>query len=156
MITPVPALYLLMRTDMVSLGDGKSDAHAGHAASAFASYYYGLIIKGMIKQGNDHRDMSGMVEWHAATPQGFGTKLSMSVDEFAMRKTVENALLMGFQAEIINDPEYPLLDGNTVHLISCDTCGYVFVPDKDAFMAKMLLGGLSLKPNRNYHTGARA
>ena len=143
MKTVVPALYVLMRTDMDSLKDGKSDAHSGHAASAFANFYY------VVNQTspNPHRDTEGMDAWHQCTTQGFGTKLSMAVDEFAMRKTVENAQKLGFQAEVVHDPEYPLLDGNTLHLIPCDTCAYVFVPDKDDPIAKMLLGGLSLKPN---------
>ena len=152
----VPALYILMRTDMASLADGKSDAHAGHAASAFAYFYWTqLLEQAMASKQPEHRDTEGMKAWHCATPQGFGTKLTMAVDEFAMRKIVANALALGFQAEVVNDPEYPLLDGNTVHLFSCDTCGYVFVPDKDAPVATMLLGGLSLKSNRSYLTGAR-
>lgn len=148
MKTVVPALYILMRTDMDSLKDGKSDAHAGHAASAFANFYYGQKIEQIMRSKQPvHRDTEGMEAWHVATPQGFGTKLSMAADEFAMRKVVENAQKLGFQAEVVHDPEYPLLDGDTVHLIPLDTCGYVFVPDKDDPIAKMLLGGLRLKPN---------
>ena len=133
-----PALYILMRTDMASMNNGKSDAHAGHAASAFARFYY-------VRNKDKHRDTPGMLEWHQCTPQGFGTKLSMGVDEFSMYKIVENATKLGFAAEVVHDPEYPVTDGATQHLIPVDTCAYVFVPDKDDPIAKMLLGGLGLK-----------
>lgn len=140
----IPALYILMRTDMASMNNGKSDAHAGHAASAFAYFYY--MKNADLRGGSpEHRDTAGMNDWHRCTPQGFGTKLSMSIDEFAMNRIVDNAVSLGFAAEVVHDPEYPLIDGNTLHLIPCDTCAWVFVPDKDAPIAKMLLGGLSLK-----------
>lgn len=121
---------------MASMNNGKSDAHAGHAASAFARFYY------LDNKNGKHRDTIGMRDWHQCTSQGFGTKLSMSVDEFSMNKIVENATKLGFAAEVVHDPEYPLIDGATLHLIPCDTCAWVFVPDKDDPIAKMLLGGL--------------
>ncbi len=134
----VPALYILMRTDMTSMNNGKSDAHAGHAASSFAYFYYTI-------NRDKHRDTPGMHEWHQSTSQGFGTKLSMAVDAFSMYKIVENATKLGFAAEVVHDPEYPIVDGATLHLVHCDTCAWVFVPDKDDPIAKMLLGGLGLK-----------
>ncbi len=140
----VPALYILMRTDMASMNNGKADAHSGHAASSFAYFYY--MMNRELRGGSpEHRDTDAMDLWHQCTSQGFGTKLSMSVDEFAMNKIVENAVKLGFAAEVVHDPEYPLLDGATLHLIPCNTCAWVFVPDKDDPIAKMLLGGLTLK-----------
>lgn len=141
-----PALYILMRTDMTSMNNGKSDAHSGHAASAFAKFYYGQHIEQLNRSKQAvHRDTAGMDAWHAATPQGFGTKLSMGVDAYSMYKIVENATKLGFAAEVVHDPEYPVTDGATQHLIPVDTCAYVFVPDKDDPIAKMILGGLGLK-----------
>lgn len=137
----VPALYLLSRIDMDSMNAGKMGAHCGHAASVFAKFYYHTNAK-MPKQ---HKDTPAMNDWHwHKTTQGFGTKMNLAVDELAMRMTVENALKLGFAAEIVHDPEYPLLDGNTLHLIPVDTCAWVFVPDKDDPAAKMLLGNFPL------------
>ena len=124
----IPALYILMRDDLDSMNAGKGMAQACHAANAFA-----------VRARQD----KGYKAWAAETSQSFGTTITLAVNAQQLYSAVAVAEKLGFMAEVIHDPTYPLVD-EVVHLLPMDTCGYVFVPDKDDPVARMLLGRFSL------------
>ena len=131
-------LYILIRSDMASMNGGKAAAQASHASNAFvkhASGSKGVSIKRAFK------------EWTTETTQGFGTVLTLAVNEQQMRTAVEVMQNLDYVTEVIHDPTYPVRDGEVCHFLPIDTCAYVFVPNKeDDIMAKAVLGNFSLYP----------
>jgi len=113
-----PVLYILMRQDMDSLTSGKAMAQAAHAANQFVeSFGNGLT--------------PGYHDWKAMTDEGFGTTIVLAVfGETSLRYYLENALNLGHPAGMVLDPTYPVSDGDVMHLIPVNTCGYVFVKDR--------------------------
>lgn len=128
--------YVLMRTDMISMNAGKGHAQSAHAQKAADTD----IIKNQVF-GADRRTQYAI--WEAMTPQGFGTTITLSVNAQQMYGVVSLMKAAGIPAGIVHDPTYPLVDGDVVHLIPVDTCGYVF-GDKSEVAA--LLGQFSLCP----------
>ena len=84
-------LYILMRTDLGSLGPGRAAAQASHAASAFAKKY------GLTK---DYKD------WSSQTPQGFGTAIVLGADFNTIGQLHKKAYHQNFATEQIIDPDY--------------------------------------------------
>ncbi len=119
-------LYILMRTDMASMNPGKACAQAAHAANKFTRNPD--LIKGAMGQA--------YIEWsESAGPhiegrfQGFGTTITLSVNENALFETINIAKENGLPSGLVFDPTYPLRDGDFTHLISIVTCGYIFIPE---------------------------
>ena len=111
-----PRLYILMRTDMESMNAGKAMAQAAHAANAFVDKARGSAV-----------DIS---DWTRQTKQAFGTTITLAVpSEDEMTKTVLIADAMGYLADVIHDPTYPVRDGYVTHLLPINTCAYVFSPN---------------------------
>lgn len=109
-------LYILMRTDLDSLNPGKAMAQASHASNAFVHRW-----------GKEKT----VKEWQCETEQGFGTVLVLGVTGDELYKVVESVdydlrFKEDVYADIIHDPTYPVQDGEVVHHIPIDTCGYVF------------------------------
>ena len=140
---PFPVLYILMRTDLDSMNCGKAVAQGSHASNAFV---FSMLKKmadapirtaiirfmafldvspGFFRKGI-FTDFSLFLKWVKGTPQGFGTVLVLGVTEAQLRQAIETSSDCGFAAEVIHDPTYPLVDGDTVHFLPLDTCGYVF------------------------------
>ena len=122
-------LCLLIRKDMDSLQHaGKMIAQGAHAANHAAAE----IGKGIFGTP----PMMIFSQWEKSTAQGFGTTLIFSgiIDRRGHRgltldditKIVDFAKGHGVAAGVTHDPSYPLHDGNTVHAIPCDTCGWLF------------------------------
>ena len=86
-------LYLLIRTDLGSLGPGRAAAQASHAANAFIHKY-----------GNTKDAKT----WAASTPQGFGTAIVLGVTSQQMYDITSIAGRQKFQTEIITDPDYAI------------------------------------------------
>lgn len=130
-----PVLYILMRNDLASLNPGKAMAQASHASNQFVH---------SIKEG-------GMIDyelfnmWSNETTQGFGTVLVLSVNETQLQSSIMMAEKHLSHCGIVHDPTYPIQDGETVHHIPLDTCGYVF-GDKDDPMINAIVGLLPLHP----------
>jgi len=120
-------LYILMRTDMDSMNPGKAMAQAAHAANAF--WFNGRI--------------SAVRQWAAQTQQGFGTTIVLDVTEPQLKHIVGKGIELGFAAECILDPTYPVRDGKTTHYIPVVTCGYIF-GNKEDWALIHLLDGLEL------------
>ena len=105
-----------MRTDMDSLNPGKAMAQASHASNAFV-YRWGKE--------------KAVKEWQGETQQGFGTVLVLGVTGDELYSVVEKVnedlrFKEDVYSDIIHDPTYPVQDGEVVHHIPVDTCGYVF------------------------------
>ena len=130
-----PVLYILMRDDMESMNPGKGMAQASHASNAFVHAI--------------DKKLPSYKQWAGETNQGFGMVLVLAVNEAQMRTAVEVSKSVGFIADVVNDPTYPLQDGgpgNTCHFLDIDTCAYVFVEDKDDPLARAILGNFPLHP----------
>lgn len=126
-------LYILMRTDMDSMNPGKAMAQASHASNAFL-------------HENPHTNK--VISWSEHTKQGFGTCIVLGVDsETKMLDTVNAFQKLGYFANTIHDPTYPLVDGSVVHFIPVNTCAYVFVENRETDgVARVLLSKYSLHP----------
>lgn len=113
-------LYLLVRNDMASLGRGKSVAQGAHAANAFT---WDHIIAPSINQGELNPEA---MAW-CTEADGFGTTIALSANLQEIEDTVMLARALGFPARVVADPEYPLMDGKTFHIIpNVVTGAYVF------------------------------
>lgn len=132
-------LYALVRTDMDSLGRGKSIAQAMHAANAFT---WDTIIAPAIQNGS--MDATAL-EW-CREANGFGTTIALNGGTLKkIEEAITIAKALGFKARLVADPEYPLLDGKTLHLLpDVVTCAYVF-GDKAAL--EIVLRDFALMPN---------
>lgn len=132
-----PRLYILMRTDLVSMNSGKGMAQAAHASNAFVHH-----VNNAVKTVTDDTFVH---VWQKQTPQGFGTTIVLAVpDEKTMQELVESAIADGFFAGIVHDPGYPVRDGRVTHEIPLNTCAYIFLPEPDKVMGT--LGRLPLHP----------
>lgn len=135
-------LYILMRTDLESMNAGKAMAQAAHAANAFTADM-DKMIRG---EGPSISPNAGAyLNWKGQTSQNFGTTITLAVpSEEVMYDMVAISQALGYPADVIHDPTYPVRDGAVVHLLPIDTCGYVFV--RDASNPPMGLDVLPLHP----------
>ena len=139
----LPVLYILMRNDLNSLTPGKAMAQSSHASNAFVKHIerhtQNINAQSNIKT-KDHDIIRSFRDWEFCTAQGFGTVLVLEAPMREIQPRVDMFKSMGYIADIVFDPTYPIVDGAIVHHIPIDTCAYVFVTDKDTDMiAKTLL-----------------
>jgi peptidyl-tRNA hydrolase len=108
---PFNVLYILMRTDLSSLNPGKGMAQSSHASNAF--------LHRIDKERNvTDVQIFNANNWRNQTPQGFGTVLVLGVNKEQMFSAVKIASMMGFVAEVVNDPTYPyILDKEAASLV---------------------------------------
>jgi len=125
-------LYILMRNDMASLNPGKAVAQGSHAANQMVYDLHNTENKEFLELLN---------EWQSSI--GFGTCIVLGVTETQMRKVIGMAKAAELHAAITHDPTYPLIDGQTLHLIPVDTCAYIFCRKSQAVG---ILNGLELMP----------
>ena len=132
-----PVLYILMRMDLDSFNAGKKMAQAAHAANAVEHQF---ITEGIF--------IPAFEMWKQQTAQGFGTTIVLGIDNVNIMYSIVDIFNQrdDSMSGIVHDPTYPLVDGKVTHLIPLDTCGYVFVSDKDALLVKSVLGMLQLHP----------
>ena len=131
-------LYTLVRTDMQSLGRGKGTAQAAHAANQFTDDH---IIQPLL---NGVAPSEDVMAWRAQA-NGFGTTIALAARLFEMDKAVKLASAIGAKASLVKDPEYPLVDGDTFHIIpNVVTTAYIF---GDKTTLRMILGDLKLLSN---------
>ena len=146
-------LYVLVRTDMESLGRGKSVAQGAHAANAFTwDHMTAPAIAGnsidpdALLWCQEAKDREGK-------PRGFGTTIALGATLKQIEDKVTLAKALGFKASLVADPEYPLLDGRTLHLLPhVVTTAYVF---GDKMALEIILRDLSLLPNDPVNVPAR-
>lgn len=120
-MSDAPFLYILMRTDLDSLNPGKAMAQAAHAANQFVF----LASHGAITEIKE-----AYQEWMSQA-NAFGTTIVLDgLNEDKIRLAVEKASAEGYLSDVTIDPEYPIRDGELVHLIpDFLTCAYVFSHD---------------------------
>ncbi len=141
-----PVLYILMRNDLASMNAGKGMAQASHASNAFV-----YEMKAATEDGGDsfEPDLTPMIDlfekWQNETPQGFGTVLVLGVNQVQLQTAVMVANGLGFAANTIHDPTYPLVDGDFVHFLPLDTCAYIF-GDKNDTLLGAVVGCFPLHP----------
>lgn len=142
-----PVLYILMRTDMESLNPGKAMAQAAHAGNALETRCNREVQVGLL-EGNLSAEMLGdaYCAWKHQTSQGFGTTIVLGGSMSLISMDVKRLQGLGYLADIVHDPSYPIRDGDVTHLIPLDTCAYVFAPDKDDPMIRMSLSSYGLHP----------
>lgn len=138
-VEPAKYLYILVRTDMASMGRGKGTAQAAHAANQFTDDF---IVMPLINKDEPRTDV---MDWRAEAG-AFGTTITLAVPSLrALRDAVKFSKMMGCPAAEVSDPEYPLVDGNAFHSIpNVVTTAYVFA-NKD--FIKPILGHFDLLPN---------
>lgn len=134
-----PVLYILMRNDLDSMNPGKACAQAAHAANQFVEL---------------NRDDPFVKEWQNSTIGGFGTTLVFGAPKHivedisdAIEKIFgyENVMTERIIRGIVNDPTYPVKDGQCTHYISVDTCAYMF-GDRDQLYKFIERCNLKLMP----------
>ena len=139
----LPVLYILMRNDLASLNTGKAIAQGSHASNAFVKHIERHTQNTNAQSNIRTRDqdiIKSFRDWEYSTSQGFGTVLVLEASMKDIQSRIDIFKSMGYISDIVFDPTYPILDGSIVHHIPLDTCGYVFVNDKDTDMiAKTLL-----------------
>jgi len=133
-----PVLFILMRTDLDSMGSGKAMAQAAHAGNALETHFE--------TEPQAAFRVKAFHEWKRQTPQGFGTTIVLGGSMAQIETDVEWLRQTGYVAAIVHDPTYPLRDGSVTHLIPLDTCAYVFAPNKDDAYLRVVLDRYELHP----------
>ena len=114
MVDANPVLYVIVRTDMPSMENGKAQAHSGHAVSAFER---DCIIE-PLRFGNDgYESVDPLVrQWYEMTKQGFGTQINLKVPWEDVIDIVQNITTESqssfVRAKLVIDPEYPFIIPN--------------------------------------------
>jgi peptidyl-tRNA hydrolase len=86
-------LYILMRTDLPSMGPGRAAAQASHASNAFWHKY------GKTKEAQ---------AWAASTKQGFGTAIVLGATLEQIKERCGAALTNKFAMDTITDTDYAI------------------------------------------------
>lgn len=145
-----PVLYILMRNDLDSMNCGKAIAQGSHASNAFVYEFHAFMQEASVKPEKYGKHFienlnHAFTNWETSTSQGFGTVLVLEGNFTNIKKTVDIMFDLGYISRTVFDPTYPILDGSTVHHIPLETCGFVFVPDKDTDKkANMMLSEYNL------------
>lgn len=130
-------LYIIMPNDVESMNSGKAIAQGSHASNAFVNSFHSRIHETNIN--------ISFYEWENETVQGFGTVLVLETNYRNIKNTIDIAKKFGYVSGMVLDPTYPILDGAVVHHVPFETCGFVFVPDKENdTTAKLILGEYNL------------
>lgn len=151
-------LYILMRSDLTSMGSGMKMVQAAHAANQFIAEAAAARIESHDDHiqgfGSEYRRLVGA--WQDTTVGKFGKTIVVDVgsgkslrniirmfnEELRLRaarwnrgefsyprlETNKPQWLPLIKASIVNDPSYIVQDGEVEHIVDIDTCGYVFGP----------------------------
>ncbi len=135
-----PVLYILMRTDLASMNAGKAMAQASHASNAFWKHINDTYFDLLTDDDTVGLEIERLANiWQLETKQGFGTVLVLGVNELEMRTAVDVAEKVGYVSGIVNDPTYPLVDGDFCHFLPLDTCGYIFGDKNDPLLGAIVV-----------------
>ena len=147
---PMPVVYNLVRNDLPSMNPGKGMAQSFHGGGAFA---YEMLVGKFPSDEANAKNAELYRLWLEQTSQGFGTVLTVEVNEYKMRRAVDVARALHLVANVVHDPEYPILvppelgkamaaertpiskfgvgeNFNYMH-IPLDTCAFVFGDKND-------------------------
>jgi len=88
-------LYILMRTDLPSMGAGRAAAQASHASNAFVHKF------------GKHQEVKN---WQNQTTQGFGTAIVLGTDKVTIDKLFHlSPLKLWVMKDEVHDPDYVIL-----------------------------------------------
>lgn len=136
-------LFILMRTDMVSMNPGKAVAQGSHATSQFHRLMENTLDMEAAKNGGVPQGKAAdYLEWinQAGT---FGTVLTLGVTKAELDEVLIYTEQFGADYGLVVDPTYPLRDGDTTHFFPVATCAWVFGEKDDL---AHVLGWLELHP----------
>lgn len=128
-------LYIIVRTDMASMNAGRTAAQCAHASN-----YFVKMANEVMECLEDPKDpfIQNFNEWENETDQGYGTVIVLDggSKENILRKLEE--IDMRYFTGTVIDPEYPIRDGDVVHIIpDVFTCAFAFqYDDKDPELLK--------------------
>lgn len=88
-----PYLYILMRTDLPSMGAGRAAAQASHASNAFW-HKYGKRAEAQA--------------WASSTKQGFGTAIVLGATLDQIKEKCAAAIEQKFPTDTVIDPDYAI------------------------------------------------
>lgn len=132
-------LYILMRNDMASMNPGKAMAQAAHAANSFQTY---MMQNEHLAKQYDAWAFGG----NRPHSKAFGVTIVLAVNEGSMLYAETEAQLDNIPSSLVHDETYPLLDGETLHLIPLNTCAWVFAANKSDPKVLGIIGSMSLHP----------
>lgn len=124
-----PILYILVRSDTISMNPGKKMAQVSHAPLQ------------MISECSKNKTFKKLFKkWKSETENGFGTTIVLRNEE-NIHHVKDFILFDNTFANVVNDPTYPIQDGNITHTVSFDTCAYVFTSNDEVInnLSKMRL-----------------
>lgn len=149
-----PVVYLLMRNDLSTMNDGKAMAQSMHVGGALQNH----MDRGTGMGDELEANFMLFKQWKEQTSQGYGTVLTLEVNDTQMRWAVKVARMLGFTLSgFLIDPTYPYIvptelaklipeeldteprvykGKETVLFRSEETCAYIFGDKNDP-----LLGG---------------
>lgn len=141
-------LYILMRTDLDSMNAGKAIAQGCHAANVFAWNMQNRIDslpKTTTQPMASKEDLAHIENFRGWQEQAgeFGTTITLHGNINQIKVALTCAEANGYDTGIVIDPTYPIRDGQITHLISIETCGYVFARRSDV---QWFMGHLELHP----------
>ncbi len=141
--------YAFIRTDMASMTIGRSCAQAMHIANKMVSdlvELYNAAVQEMRRRNSPVPPAIAI--WHLyqkwrAEADGFGTALVFGCTERELWQIVQTAQRVGLHANIVEDPEYWVQDGDSGHIVrDVVVGGYIFGKKGDI---SPLVSNLNLK-----------
>ena len=132
-------LYIIMRTDMASMGRGRAIAEGSHIANQMVWEH---VVCPMMEGGIPNQ---AIIDWHKEA-NGFGTAIVLRCkNEVEMNNVHTLAIANGFLSKIVYDPEYYVMDGDyAIRLTDVPVGVYVF---GDHLELKPYLGDFEAMPN---------
>lgn len=124
-------LYILVRSDIVSMNPGKMAAQACHGANA--------CINSVKKSAYPIYEM--LKSWELQTDQAFGTTVVLDGGTIDNIRNIVETLSTHYKeisTGIVHDPTYPINDGVAIHLIPIDTVAWVFGRKSNKHIVKAL------------------
>lgn len=115
-IEPIdPICYLLMRSDLASLNPGKAMAQAVHASD---------VLRATIRKYQPEF-RNAYLMWQDQAGE-FGTVITLAASESDIVTVFNTVSIVPAVKGWVEDPTYPLRDGEVTHYFSLKTCGFLF------------------------------
>jgi len=125
--------YVITRTDLESLNNGKAQAHAHHA---------GTMMVFSIQSKGKPLHKKWLKSW-AKEANGAGTCIVLGGTDEAMKVAVARAQAAGLPAGVWRDPTFPSTTDRGVFLVPMDVSAWFLAPKSKL---KEILGEFNLHP----------
>lgn len=115
-VSPVDPLilYVLVRSDLTTMGRGKAMAQSCHVGSLFSEHH---IVRPLLARQTVDSDV---LAWRDSEetpddPLGFGITLTLDVPNLTTMEAINGAAsALGFKSRILTDPSYPVIVPNEI------------------------------------------